>query len=460
MSRNPEYEFIQTDVDALIRDLISGYEHLCGVTVHAASPERLFIQWVANIVLQERVLTNYTGNQNIPSRADGANLDALGELFYTQVRPEAQAAVCTERFRISKAQSRAVLIPKGTRVTDTGGALVWETTDDAYITAGQLFVDVPIRCQTAGVIGNGWEEGQISVFVDLYDYCESCANITVSDSGADRASDAEFYELLRASMDAYSTAGSEGAYVYHAKSVSTEIGDVKAIRPKRYDAESQSFYTLNGKYYAFFGGNDILPGTLALSAGGNPAVPGTEYAYVYEHGLLTVEIVPGSALETAIKDGEAVTATVAKVGAGEVEIYVLMDDGTAATEEIRNAVFGACSDETVRPLTDCVSVCDPGIAEYAIDMTYYIPRGLSGNSALIQAKVADAVEAYKAWQSEKLGRDINPSKLTDMVMGTGVKRVVIRSPEYTPIADGSDGRRPAAALCVSAAVVNGGVEEE
>lgn len=118
MSRNAEYQFVSTDTETLVAQLIAAYEKITGATVRPASPERLFIQWVSYIMIQERVLNNYTGNQNIPSRAEGKNLDTLGELFYIVQRPDAQPAVCTERFYISEAQATAILIPAGTRVTD------------------------------------------------------------------------------------------------------------------------------------------------------------------------------------------------------------------------------------------------------------------------------------------------------------------------------------------------------
>ena len=96
MARNTEVSFVDTNADALVSMLVSAYEKITKTSVHPASPERLFIQWIANILVQERVLTNYAGNQNIPSRAEGENLDALGELFLASKRPAAQAAVCTE----------------------------------------------------------------------------------------------------------------------------------------------------------------------------------------------------------------------------------------------------------------------------------------------------------------------------------------------------------------------------
>ena len=84
--RNTGYQFVSTDTEAVESLLISIYEKITGVSVKPASPEKLFIQFVAAVVIQERGLNNYTGNQNIPSRAEGENLDALAALFYVTQR--------------------------------------------------------------------------------------------------------------------------------------------------------------------------------------------------------------------------------------------------------------------------------------------------------------------------------------------------------------------------------------
>ena len=55
MSRNPEYQFVSTATDELLSLLIEGYEQITGRTVHPADPERLFIDWAAAIIVQERV---------------------------------------------------------------------------------------------------------------------------------------------------------------------------------------------------------------------------------------------------------------------------------------------------------------------------------------------------------------------------------------------------------------------
>lgn len=373
-----DYQLLPTDTDEIVASLVSRYETLTGRTLSTAAPERILIQWVADVVIQERVAENRAARQNIPSLAEGDNLDKLGELFGVGSRPAAQPAVCVMRFNISAAQESAVLVPKGTRVTDTSGSLVWETDADAYVDIGDTSVDVQAHCQTAGKAGNGFVAGQINTAIDVPDYYASCANITMSEKGADAATDEEYYELMRGSMDSLSCAGSIGSYVYFAKAVSTEIGDVIVTNPS----------------------------------------------------------------------------------AGKVVIYVLMQDGTPAGETIKAAVLKACSADDVRPLTDQVTVSDPATVKYNINIKYFVPRFSVKSSVEIQQDVERAVEEYKAWQSAKLGRDINPSQLTLLLMQTGIKRVEITSPQFVALSEGNNSTTPQLAVFGTQTIVNGGAEHE
>ena len=378
MPRNNDYQFIPTDTSTIVSQLISAYERIVGLTVHPASPERLFIQWIADVIIKERVLNNYTGNQNLPSRAEGQNLDALGELFFLKERPPAKPSVCTMRFYISEAQESAVLIPIGTQVTGTGIELIWQTTADAYISEGNTYVDVMVECMTAGVIGNGYAIGQINTIVEPYAYYDKCENITETDAGSDVSSDEEYFNLMRESQDAFSNAGAKGGYIYFAKQVSIEISDVVANTPSP----------------------------------------------------------------------------------GQVNLYILMNDGTAAGTEIKNAVLAACNDDFVRPLTDYVVVEDPEPASYDIQFTYYIPNNLSLSASEVESAVNDAVDQYIKWQNAKLGRDINPSYLMGLLMQTGIKRVDLVYPEYASLSDGSDNTAPEIAIVDTITITNGGYENE
>ena len=378
MSRNTEHQFIPTDTDSIISIAVAMYETLTGTVVHPASPEMQFIRWVCNIIIQERVLNNYTGNQNIPSRAEGENLDALAELTYLRERPDSKAATCKMLFSISEAQDTAILIPTGTRITDANGTLTWETIEDVYVPIGETSVETQARCQTVGVVGNGYAAGQINALVDVYDYYSECKNVTASEGGADRATDDEYYELMRASMDAFSCAGARGGYIYWAKQVSTEIVDVVANSP----------------------------------------VP------------------------------------------GEVKIYVLMEGGTLAGEEMKNKVLAACSEDTKRPLTDHVFVEDAEVVPFDINFTYYLQTGRTKSAAEVAAAVNEAVEQYKAWQCGKLGRDINPDELREYLYHTGIKRIELTAPAFTALRDGRDKKVPQVARVGTVTITNGGYEDE
>ena len=379
MSRDTEYQFVDTDVSSLVSNMVGVYERLTGVTVQPASPEKLFIQWAANLLLQAYAKLNYAANQNLPSRAEGANLDAVAELYFQQSRSPAKSAVCTVRFHISEPQPFGIFIPAGTRVTDSGKTLYWETTQNASIIANASHIDLTVRCQTAGSVGNGWGVGQISSIVDVYDYYSACENITESGGGADEMTDEELYEACLRSMDALSVAGPSGAYVYHAKSVSTEIADVAVTSPEP----------------------------------------------------------------------------------GHVCIYALMADGTIANEAVKALIYNACNADNVRPLTDYVTVADPATVSYDIILTCWLDADNPSGDDTILAAVREAVNGFTAWQSAKLGRDINPSRLTSLVMAvSGVRRVEVTSPAYVNLHSGNAASVPRVALVNATEIRNGGRERD
>ena len=374
------YQFVSSDIDTIIADVTKVYELIVGRTVKPSSPEKLFISWVADALMQTHVKINYAGNQNIPSRAEGEDLDALGQLFYDHDRPDASAASVTMRFHISEEQSTSILISAGTRVSPTSGDPVFQTAEDVYVAIGDTYADVRCICQTAGNVGNGFALGQINNLVDPFPYYDHCENITESAGGTDRATDDEYYALMVASEDAYSCAGAKGAYEYWAKSVSTDIADVIVTSPS----------------------------------------------------------------------------------AGRVNIYALMNDHSIAGTEIKQLIYNACTADEHRPLTDYVQVVDPEIVSYNVKMTYYTSRESPSSIAEIQTAVENAVAEYNAWQSSRLGRDINPSKLTEYVMKAGAKRVVINQPAFTSLHDGSETppQTPQIAIVNTITLTNGGQEDE
>ena len=64
------------------------------------------------------------------------------------------------------------------------------------------------------------------------------------------------------------------------------------------------------------------------------------------------------------------------------------------------------------------------------------------------------MQDYIRWQTEKMGRDINPSVLVSYMMKTGIKRVEVRQPEYTVVPESE------VAALNQCNVSSGGIEDE
>lgn len=139
---------------------------------------------------------------------------------------------------------------------------------------------------------------------------------------------------------------------------------------------------------------------------------------------------------------------------GEVEIIPLMKGGIIPTDEVLESVKEVCSADDRRPLTDRVFVSAPERVSYDIDIKYYISKSDLTGGLAIQENIRNAVDMFALWQCEKLNRDINPSKLIQKVMETGVKRVDVINPKYRKI----EYNQIAAAENIN--IVYGGVEDD
>ena len=374
----PDIEFVETDTETIENSMIAlfelMYKEMTGKTkkVYPASPERLFIAWAASIVIQQRIIINETAKKNVPRYANGKYLDSLGELFKDTFRlPEARATALF-RFYISEPQEQSVIVPQGTRI-NFDGEIVFSTTEELEIRAGDAYGDILGECLTPGIVGNNIAAGQIKEIMDTYDFFWKVENITRTAGGADKESDQSYYERLRESMEGYSTAGPVGGYIYHVKSVSTAIADVTATSPEP----------------------------------------------------------------------------------GVVDIRVLINSGEMPTEATMQEIQDALNTSKVRPLTDKVIVKKPEEVPFHIDVTVYLPSYSQTSSAIIEEDARKAVAAYVKWQTGKMGRDINPSYLHRLLMDAGIKRAVIRQPEFAVVPGTSVAR-----LEGPETVLNGGTEDE
>lgn len=330
--------FLETDAETIRSQIITGFEKASGDTLAAGDPRRLFLLSIADVIIQQRTAINLAAQQNLLSYAQGNYLDALGQLLAVERMAESKA-VTTLEFTLSQALGSVYTIPAGTQVTN--GVVTFETDEDLLIPIGQTKGEVSASCTVAGPVGNDYLAGQISTIVTPMTFVSGAQNTTITTGGADAESDPDFADRIRLAPNSFSVAGPEKAYVYHAKSVSPAIIDVKVNSPTP----------------------------------------------------------------------------------GEVDVYVLLTDGTLPTEDTLEQIEEHLSDENIRPLTDYVVVKAPTASNYEIELHYWINQEDASKAAQIQADVEAAVEQYRLWQQTKIGRDITPGKLLQLVFAAGASRV-------------------------------------
>lgn len=114
--------------------------------------------------------------------------------------------------------------------------------------------------------------------------------------------------------------------------------------------------------------------------------------------------------------------------AGIVDIYPLTKNGNP-TQEIIDIVTEYLSDEKVRPLTDKVIVHEPERIDFTINanLILYLDSDIDSVQKLVNEKLSN----YKTEISSKLGKDIVPSQIIEILSSVyGVYKVDLVSPAY------------------------------
>lgn len=367
----PDIAFADCDAETVKKELIDQYESITGRTLASGDPVRLFLLSVANMLILQRNLIDYTGKMNLLAYAKGEYLDHLGALLDVE-RIVAKPAEVTLSFTASTTDMGAILIPKDTRVTTQDEKAYFSLDENIIIQAGRTTAKGSATCIEVGTVGNDIPIGALNKLVDPLPYISAVTNTTVSAGGGNTESDDSYRERIHEAPESFSDAGSYGAYAYFAKSANADIVDVSITSPSP----------------------------------------------------------------------------------GEVKIVPLLLGGIIPEREVLDDVLAACTAEKVRPLTDHVTAEAPTEVKYNIDVSYFVNAEDRMNAEVIQKRVSQAVEDYKLWQRVKLGRDIDPSKLYELMVSAGARKVTVLSPSLMTIG--------AAELAVPAAtkVIFKGVENE
>ena len=181
------------------------------------------------IILNQRALINISANRNLVAFADGIYLDRLGDLVGVERLP-ATAATCSVQIKISAPRETSTTIKKGTRIT-ADNQIFFRLDEDVTFLAGEVEKISTATCTELSEAGNGFAAGELNLIVDPQPFLLSIKNTTTSDGGSDVETDDSLRGRIILAPEGYSCAGSEGAYILHAKSVSALISDVAVVSP-------------------------------------------------------------------------------------------------------------------------------------------------------------------------------------------------------------------------------------
>lgn len=222
--------FVNTDPQAIVRELTASYEQATGQNLYPAQVEQLLINLFAYRESLLREAVNATARQNLVAFASAPMLDYLGELVETYRLPAA-AASTRLTFSLDEPAPRDIIIPQGTRVA-ASDSMIFVTDTETIIRGAALSTEVAATCTEPGRQGNGWQPAQISTLLDATDDDVTVSNLSQSSGGSDAESDERLRSRIKLAPEAFSNAGSRGAYHYHALTVHQSIIDVSISRPE------------------------------------------------------------------------------------------------------------------------------------------------------------------------------------------------------------------------------------
>ncbi len=216
--------FTNIDPATVVPQLIADFESQLGVTLNSGDQRREFLQAFGYVFTTLLSTIETTGESNLVAYAAGDALDALGTLLGV-TRQAATAAVVSMQFTLSGAQSTAVTVPSGTRVTPDG-TVFFATDETLTIASGVASGTVTATATETGAAYNDFVAGQIAQLVDGVSYVSSVTNTDESSGGADIESDEDLRTRILSANAAFSVAGPSDAYRYFAMSASNSVADV------------------------------------------------------------------------------------------------------------------------------------------------------------------------------------------------------------------------------------------
>jgi phage-related baseplate assembly protein len=232
--RVPDITFVEYDPVEITNSIIGGFEAAWlqdtrePLKLYRPDARRMFLEYVAGIVIQQNVALNYAGWMNLLKYMRKDYLDGWGGNWGERgYRLPASRALTTLRFQIPAPTNVNVPIPFHTLVASTASALVtFQTTAVALIPVGSTSVDVPAECTIEGIVGNDFLPGQVNRLVSSISFAVTVSNTTTTAGGAEIQGDESYRDALWTVPESLSIAGPAGAYLWWAKKANPAIIDV------------------------------------------------------------------------------------------------------------------------------------------------------------------------------------------------------------------------------------------
>lgn len=225
-----DIRFSELDPRKVEADVITAYEKIAGVTLYPGDPVRIFLESLAYTLSLQNNVINQAGLQNLLGFATGGHLDEVARLVGTE-RLAASHASTTQEFSLANALPFDVVVPTGTQIATADGNILFVTTAEATIPAGELSVCVTATAQSSGASGNGLVPGQINVLVTPVAYVDRTQNVTTSIYGSDPEDDARLRARAQLAPESFTCAGPVGSYRYHALAAHQDVAEVSIWTP-------------------------------------------------------------------------------------------------------------------------------------------------------------------------------------------------------------------------------------
>lgn len=214
-------------IQPILQRMIANLEQGLGRALAPADVETLITNMNAYEIQLLRIAANQAFRQNLVDFSTGAMLEFLTALLGVSRLPAA-GSTCTLQFNLIVGHN-AVQLPAGIRVQSVDGLVIFATVEQVDITPDVNSIEVDALCQTAGIVGNAYDIGKISIILDPQAFVTDVSNIDATSGGSDSETDDQLRARLKLASSSFSVAGPKDAYIFFAKSADPSIADVACV---------------------------------------------------------------------------------------------------------------------------------------------------------------------------------------------------------------------------------------